>query len=44
MKTKWFMLLLTLSTILIAEEFGSKDKKITCVVTGEEIDKEESSK
>ena len=44
MKTKWFILLLTLSSIIIAEEFGINDKKITCVVTGEEIDKEESSK
>ena len=28
MKTKWLILLLTLSSIIIAEEFGINDKKI----------------
>ena len=43
MKTKWFMLLLFLSSIIIAEGLDNKDEKITCVVSGDEIDKEESS-
>ena len=43
MKTKWFMLILFLSSIVLAEGFGNNDEKIKCVVSGDEIDKEESS-
>ena len=47
MKTKWFILLLTLCSVIIAEGFGNKEEKVTCVVSGEDIEgdyKEESAK
>ena len=37
MKTKWFILLLTLCSVIIAEGFGNKEDKVTCVVSGEDI-------
>ena len=47
MKTKWFILLLTLCSVIIAEGFDNKEEKLTCVVSGEDIEgdyKEESAK
>ena len=38
MKTKWFILLLTLCSVIIAEGFGNKEEKVTCVVSGEDIE------
>ena len=47
MKTKWFILLLTLCSVIIAEGFGNKEEIVTCVVSGEVIEgdyKEDSAK
>ena len=47
MKIKSFILLLMLCSVIMAEGFGNKEDKVTCVVSGDVIEgdyKEESAK